>query len=186
MGAGGGPAATVVLKARDDSEGPALAGQLLIHPMLDDRNGTVPSHQIDGIGVWNRTSNFTGWNAAPGERRGTDAVSIHESPSRAIDPSGLSPAYIETGSTDLVRDESVAHASNLRTAGGCADLHVRAGGFRLYTLIAADSVVGAASLDARLSWVRRTVELQEGRPSSCRSPKHRPVTRGSRQRPGRS
>ncbi|MER6850660.1 alpha/beta hydrolase fold domain-containing protein [Streptomyces flaveolus] len=159
MSAGGGLAAAVALKARDDSEGPALAGQLLIYPMLDDRNDTVSSHQIDGIGVWDRTSNFTGWNAALGERRGTDAVSIYESPGRATDLSNLPPAYIETGSADLVRDESVAYASNLWAAGGSADLHVWAGGFHLYTLVAADSVIGAASLDARLSWVRRTLEL---------------------------
>ena len=43
--------------------------------MLDDRNDTVSAHQIDGVGVWDRSSNDTGWNALLGDRRGTDAVS---------------------------------------------------------------------------------------------------------------
>ncbi len=29
--------------------------------MLDDRNSTVSTKQIDGVGVWNRTLNLFGW-----------------------------------------------------------------------------------------------------------------------------
>ncbi|MFM9500314.1 alpha/beta hydrolase [Streptomyces galilaeus] len=157
--AGGGLAAAITLKARDDSDGPALAGQLLMYPMLDDRNETVSSHQIDGIGVWDRTSNFTGWNAVLGDRRGTDDVSIYEAPSRATDLSGLPPTYLEVGSAEVFRDEVVAYASSIWAAGGSADLHVWAGGFHLYELVAADTVIGTASREARTSWVRRTLGL---------------------------
>ncbi|MFD7481075.1 alpha/beta hydrolase [Streptomyces sp. NPDC059837] len=157
--AGGGLAAAVTLKARDDSNGPALAGQILMYPMLDDRNETVSSHQIDGIGVWDRTSNFTGWNAVLGDRRGTDDVTIYESPSRATDLSNLPPTYIEVGSAEVFRDESVAYASAIWAAGGSADLHIWAGGFHLYELVAADTVIGTASREARTSWVRRTLGL---------------------------
>nr|WP_127818051.1 alpha/beta hydrolase [Microbacterium sp. CPCC 204701] len=48
--AGGGLAAGTALLARD-RRGPALAGQALIYPMLDDRDATVSTAQIDGIGV---------------------------------------------------------------------------------------------------------------------------------------
>ncbi|MEU1212581.1 alpha/beta hydrolase [Streptomyces sp. NPDC005791] len=156
--AGGGLAAAVTLKARDNN-GPALAGQVLMYPMLDDRNTTVSSHQIDGIGVWDRTSNFTGWNAVLGDRRGTDDVSVYESPSRATDLSHLPPTYIEVGSAEVFRDESVAYASAIWAAGGSADLHVWAGGFHLYELVAADTVIGTASREARTSWVRRNLGL---------------------------
>ncbi|WP_405467839.1 alpha/beta hydrolase [Streptomyces canus] len=158
MSAGAGLAAAVALKARDN-DGPDLAGQLLTYPMLDDRNDTVSSHQIDGIGVWDRTSNFTGWNAALGDRRGTADVSPYESPSRATDLSGLPPAYIEVGSVDLVRDESAAYASAIWAAGGSAELHVWAGGFHLYELVAADTAIAVASREARTNWVRRTLGL---------------------------
>ncbi len=53
--AGGGLAAGVALLARDRG-GPTLAGQVLICPMLDDRNETVSSYQIDGFGLWDRTT----------------------------------------------------------------------------------------------------------------------------------
>lgn len=36
------------------------AAQILATPMLDDRNETISSHQIDGIGVWDRGSNEVG------------------------------------------------------------------------------------------------------------------------------
>ena len=95
--AGGGLAAGVALLARDRG-GPALAGQVLIYPMLDDRNDTVSTRQIDGIGVWDRTSNVTGWSALLGDRRATDDVSIYAAPARATDLSGLPPAFIDCGS----------------------------------------------------------------------------------------
>ena len=58
--AGGGLAAGMALLARDRG-GPALAGQMLIYPMLDDRNDTPRRRQIEGVGVWDRISNDTGW-----------------------------------------------------------------------------------------------------------------------------
>jgi acetyl esterase/lipase len=45
--AGGGLAAGTTLLARDRN-GPALAAQVLICPMLDHRNDTDSSHQFDG------------------------------------------------------------------------------------------------------------------------------------------
>ena len=41
--------------------GRPLAGQLLLCPMLDDRNDSVSSWQMAGVGVWDRTANETGW-----------------------------------------------------------------------------------------------------------------------------
>ncbi|MGH9043956.1 MAG: alpha/beta hydrolase, partial [Acidimicrobiales bacterium] len=45
--AGGLLSASMALMARD-MNGPALLGQLLVTPMLDDRNVTVSTHQYDG------------------------------------------------------------------------------------------------------------------------------------------
>ena len=47
--AGAGLAAGVTLLARDRG-GPEIAAQLLVSPMLDDRNDTASAHQIDGVG----------------------------------------------------------------------------------------------------------------------------------------
>jgi len=154
--AGGGLAAALALKARDE-QGPALAGQILLYPVLDDRNHTVSNQQNDGIGLWDRTSNDTAWNAYLGERRGTGQVTVYEAPARATDLRGLPPAYVEVGSGEVFRDEAVAYATGIWTAGGSADLHVWAGGFHLFDLFAPDTTISRAARAARTSWVRRTL-----------------------------
>ena len=152
--AGGGLAAGVTLMARDKG-GPALAGQVLIYPMIDDRNETVSSHQIDGTGVWDRGSNDTGWDALLGDRRKTDAVSIYAAPSRATDLSGLPPAFIDVASAEVFRDEDVAYASAIWAAGGIAELHVWPGGFHGFELMAPQAAISIAARATRTAWVRR-------------------------------
>lgn len=152
--AGGGLAAGTALLARD-RRGPALIGQVLIYPMIDDRNDTVSSHQIDGEGVWDRTSNFTGWHALLGDRRGTDDVSIYAAPSRATDLSGLPPTVIDVGTAEVFRDEDVAYASRIWASGGVAELHVWPGGFHGFDLMAPQSVLAQAMTVTRTAWLAR-------------------------------
>ncbi|MET1019405.1 MAG: alpha/beta hydrolase [Microterricola sp.] len=152
--AGGGLAAGVALLARD-RKGPALCGQLLMYPMIDDRDQTVSTVQIDGVGVWDRGSNVTGWDALLGERRGTDAVSIYAAPARASDLSGLPPAFIDCGSAEVFRDEDVAYASTIWASGGQAELHVWPGGFHAFEGFAPQAALSRAMVAARNDWVRR-------------------------------
>lgn len=155
--AGGGLSAGVTLLARD-RRGPQLRASLLIYPMLDDRNETVSSHQIQGIGVWDRTSNFTGWDALLGERRGTDDVSIYAAPGRAEDLSGLPPTFIDVGSAEVFRDEDVAYASRIWAAGGVAELHVWPGGFHGFDGFAPQAQLSMAMIDTRNRWLARMLE----------------------------
>ncbi len=60
---GGGLTASVALLTRD-RKGPQPVGQLLMSPMLDDRNDTFSAHQMAGVGVWDRTTDETGWTCA--------------------------------------------------------------------------------------------------------------------------
>ena len=152
--AGGGLAAGVALMARDRG-GPALAGQVLIYPMIDDRDASVSTRQIDGIGVWDRTSNLTGWNALLGDRRGTDDVSIYAAPARATDLSGLPPAFIDCGSCEVFRDEDVAYATQLWADGVQAELHVWPGGFHGFDVMAPHAAISKAMTEARTNWVAR-------------------------------
>jgi acetyl esterase/lipase len=152
--AGGGLAAGVALLARDRG-GPALLGQMLVSPMLDDRNDTVSAHQIDGVGVWDRSSNDTGWNALLGVRRGTDAVSVYAAPARAIDLAGLPPAFVECGSAEVFRDEDVAYASGLWAAGSQAELHVWPGAFHASDQLAPSARLSQEMTAARDAWMAR-------------------------------
>jgi acetyl esterase/lipase len=133
------------------------AAMLLMWPMLDDRNETTSAQQIDGVGIWDRTSNETGWTALLGDRRGTDDVSSYAAPARATDLSGLPPAYIEAGSAEVFRDETVAFASAIWEAGGSAELHIWAGGFHGFQTIVPTAAVSQRAIQARESWVRRVL-----------------------------
>ena len=152
--AGGGRAAGTALLARDRG-GPALTGQMLICPMLDDRDATVSTRQIDGIGVWDRTSNLTGWGALLGDRRGGDDVSVYAAPARATDLAGLPPAFIDCGSAEVFRDEDVAYATALWTSGVQAELHVWPGGFHGFDMMAPHAALSKAATEVRTSWVGR-------------------------------
>ncbi|MFT4232857.1 MAG: alpha/beta hydrolase [Leucobacter sp.] len=155
--AGGGLSAGTALLARDRGC-PALAGQGLVCPMLDDRNSTLSSLQHMEVGIWPGSFNETGWNALVGaEHRGTDRVSPYAAPARMQDLSGLPPAYIEVGSAEVFRDESVDYASRIWATGGTAELHVWAGGFHSYYDIAPEAAVSRATLDARRNWVARVL-----------------------------
>lgn len=152
--AGGGLAAGTTLLARD-RRGPNLIGQLLMYPMIDDRDATISTQQFDKKVTWTRGSNLTGWTALLGERRGTGNVSIYAAPARATDLSNLPPAYIDCGSCEVFRDEDVAYATSIWAAGGQAELHVWPGGFHAYELFAPQTSLAREMVAARSNWVNR-------------------------------
>ncbi|WP_167097180.1 alpha/beta hydrolase [Mycobacterium sp. DL592] len=124
--AGGGLAAGVSLLARDRS-GPALALQLLIYPMLDDRTTTPDPALPPEFLTWTYEDNVTGWGALLGTAAGGADVSAYCAPARAGDLAGLPPTYLDTGDLDIFRDEDIAYATRLSAAGVPAELHVHPG-----------------------------------------------------------
>lgn len=152
--AGGGLSAALTLLLRD-RKGPRPLGQLLMCPMLDDRNETVSSHQMAGLGVWDRTANETGWTALLGAERGGPDVSPYAAPARAENLSGLPPAFLDVGSAETFRDEVVAYATRLWQAGGVAELHVWPGGFHGFDGFAPQATLSQACQTAQVAWLRR-------------------------------
>ncbi|GGF37812.1 alpha/beta hydrolase fold domain-containing protein [Subtercola lobariae] len=156
--AGGGLAAGTALLARD-RQGPALHAQILMCPMLDDRDRTVSAEQIDGVGVWDRQANNFGWSSLLGDRRGGDDVSVYAAPARATDLSGLPQTYIDCGSAEVFRDEAVAYASGLWAAGINAELHVWAGGFHAFPVLVPNAAVSRAATAALASFTARILTV---------------------------
>ena len=152
--AGGGLSAALALLVRDRG-GPTLVGQLLMCPMLDDRNDTPSVHQMAGLGVWDRTANETGWTALLGELRGGPDAPAYAAPARAEDLSGLPPAFLDVGSAETFRDEVVAYASRIWQAGGVAELHVWPGGFHGFDGFAPQAALSQACRGAQLAWLKR-------------------------------
>jgi acetyl esterase/lipase len=153
--AGGGLAAAVTLMSRD-RYGPAIRAQLLMSPMLDDRNDSASARQMRGSGIWDSSSNETGWNALLGDDvRGGPDVSPYAAPARATDLAGLPPAFIDVGSAETFRDEDVAYASRIWQRGGRAELHVWPGGFHGFDVVAPHAAISQDAVAARRAWLRR-------------------------------
>jgi hypothetical protein len=66
--AGGGLSAALALTVRDKGD-PRLLGQLLMAPMLDDRNDSASAMQMDAVEFWNRSHNGFGWHSLLGGAR---------------------------------------------------------------------------------------------------------------------
>ncbi|MBK1789210.1 alpha/beta hydrolase [Prauserella sp. ASG 168] len=156
VSAGGGLAAATALLARDRG-GPTLAAQVLLCPMLDDRNDSVSARQMTGLGIWDSAANEQGWSALLGDQRGTAEVSPYAAPARAEDLSGLPPTFLDVGSAETFRDEVVDYATRLWQAGGQAELHVWPGAFHGFDLLAPDAAISAAARAARVPWLRRVL-----------------------------
>jgi len=136
--AGGGLAAGLALLARDREEY-AVAYQMLIYPMIDDRNATASSH-LDTL-VWTRAANLLGWRAYLGNAAGTDGVDAYAAPARADDLDGLPPAFIGVGTLDVFRDENIEYAQRLLAAGVPTELHVYPGATHGFEAMCPDAAV---------------------------------------------
>lgn len=153
--AGGGLAAAVSLMARDRG-GPAIAGQLLLCPMLDNTNTSVSSLQYDGIGTWTRDAALLAWDCLLGSELAYSLdAPAYASPSRATDLSALPPAFVEVGAAEMFRDENIDYASRIWASGGSAELHVWSGGCHGFDMYAPEAEISRAALASRDSWLRR-------------------------------
>ncbi len=137
---GGGLAAGLALLARDRRE-VKIAFQLLIYPMIDDRNVTPASYAITDPRMWNRESNRLGWKAYLGRDGGGAEVSPYAAAARATDLTNLPPAYIPVGALDLFVDENIEYAQRLIQAGVPTELHVYPGAYHGFDLFAPSAKV---------------------------------------------
>jgi acetyl esterase/lipase len=132
--AGGGLAAGLALLARDRAE-VKISFQLLIYPMLDDRNTKNSGKQRDAL-FWDLSNNYTGWKAYLGCEPGSEKIECYASPARAEKLAGLPPAYITVGDLDLFALEDIDYAARLISAGVSCELHVYPGAPHAFDMMA--------------------------------------------------
>ncbi len=150
--AGGGLAAGVCLLARDRG-GPAVAQQLLIQPMLDDRTSVVDPQLLPFL-TWTYDDNATGWRALLGDSLGKHDVAPYAAPARAADLSGLPATYIDVGELDIFRAEDVTFARRLAAAGIPTELHVHPGCPHAFEVLAPDAEVSQRAIADRVRRLR--------------------------------
>ena len=149
--AGGGLAAALALLARDRGD-IALAFQLLVYPMLDDRSSTTAENP--NYRLWNTRSNRFGWTAYLGDADPRVAV-----PARRDDLSGLPPAWIGVGTNDLFHDEDLAYAERLTAAGVPCQVEVVAGAFHGFDLLVPKAQVSRTFFDSQCDSLRAALAL---------------------------
>ncbi|WP_137723338.1 alpha/beta hydrolase [Prescottella subtropica] len=118
--AGGNLTAAICLRSRDE-QGPAVAAQVLICPVL--------GHPRDGHASYDDFATGYGMTADSMdfffEQYVADPAQLEDPyllPSRADDLSGLPPALVMTAEFDVLRDEGEEFAHRLQDAGGTARL----------------------------------------------------------------
>jgi len=124
--AGGGIAAGVSIMARDRQLSPPLAKQVLIYPMLDDRN-CFPIPGLEELAFWKADDNLTGWTALLGDEVGKDSVSPYAAPIRVESVEGLPPIYIDVGELDIYKQENVEYIRRFMKANISAEFHLYPG-----------------------------------------------------------
>ncbi|MGB5723799.1 MAG: alpha/beta hydrolase fold domain-containing protein [Parasphingorhabdus sp.] len=120
--AGGGLAASAALLNRD-RDGPEIAFQLLIYPMIDDKHDTPSGHMDIPPSSWTRETSLHAWSLYAEE----GGASAYAAAARATDLAGLPPAYIMCGDLDLFLDEDIIYANRLRSSGVPVELAIYPG-----------------------------------------------------------
>jgi acetyl esterase/lipase len=146
--AGGGLAAAVTILARE-RQGPSIARQILLMPMLDDRN-LDPDPNLVPYALWSWDDNRTGWEALLSKAAGGRDVPANAAPARVADPSGLPPAYIDVGQLDIFRDESLTYALRLSQAGVPVEFHLHPGMPHVFPGIAYESALARRVMNDRV------------------------------------
>lgn len=113
--AGGNLAAVTALRLRD-TNGPELAGQIMIYPATDYYEpGTRSYHELGDDYILTRKDMVWFWQqyiTDPG-----DASNPYAAPLKASSFAGLPPAMILVSGYDLLLDEGLAYAGKLKKAG---------------------------------------------------------------------
>lgn len=112
---GGGLAAAVAHRARDDAEGPQPFAQVLAYPSVD-ATGTAASHRLFAENAY-PDRRLKRWYLAHHLRHPDDALHPDASPLRSPRFDGLAAAVVAIAGFDPMRDEGEQYAANLREAG---------------------------------------------------------------------
>jgi len=160
--AGGGLTAALTLLARDRG-GPEIAFQMPLCPMIDDRNITSSSYEINKENfpkLWNREQNRLAWSMYLGDIT-SDEVPSYAAPTRARDLTGLPPAYIFVGELDLFRDETIEYVNRLAQADIPVEFHLYPGCFHGFEKIFYDTEISRQARNEYINALARALNCRK-------------------------
>jgi len=154
--AGGGLTAALTLYARDKDE-VAIAFQMPLYPMLDDRMETE-SARNNNAPVWNTKSNFNAWKLYLGDLFGSSDVPVYAAPARAVDYSNLPPTVTFVGELEPFRDETMHYVQHLREAGVPVEFDLYQGCYHAFDQVCPRAKVSKEAINFLLNSFKYAVE----------------------------
>ena len=154
--AGGNLCVAVSLMARDKN-GPAIAFQLPLYPMLDYQNNLPSNLNSTSPLVWNYAKNAEAWSMY---LRNAELIDGYASPTYAQNYEGLPPTYTFIGTVDVFRDEVISFVQRLTIANVPVEFHLYNGcthGFELE-----DITIGHHAKQVLLNMTKQYLERYDG------------------------
>lgn len=148
--AGGALAAAVCQMARDRGTDAPLF-QLLVYPVTDRRMETESCRLFTHTPMWNSRLSEKMWE---GYVPNTDAPDVaYASPMEATRFDALPPAYVETAEFDCLRDEGIAYAKALQSAGVDVTLNETRGTMHGFDIVK-NAPTSKEAVAARIAFMR--------------------------------
>jgi len=118
-----------VLTVQKYPKGPKFRKQILIYPMLDDRNITPDPDPDFRPQLWSHRDNARSWLAFLGDQASNEDIPPTSSPGRMTleQARGLPSTYLDIGDKDIFRDECIEYCAKTAKAGVEIELHVLPG-----------------------------------------------------------
>lgn len=151
--AGGGMAAALALRLRDEMPTVTLRFQLLHQPMLDRRSDTGSMREFVSTPFFDADSARFAWRVYSGDDDVPDATYL--SPAEATDLGGLPPALVACSEIDPLRDEAIDYARRLLDAGVPTELHVYPGTAHGFDSVAPGSTAAQSAIEEQSAALAR-------------------------------
>jgi acetyl esterase/lipase len=151
--AGGGLILGVCLMARDRGS-MTFKYMMPIYPMIDDRNETASTHDVTEVGIWDRSGNIEAWELYLGGK----PADGYAAPTRAVDVSGLPPAFIDVGEMDAFRDEDAAFALRLAQSGVPCEFRIYPGAYHASEVFAPEAALSQRIWSGRIDALKRFIK----------------------------
>ncbi|MCJ0929965.1 alpha/beta hydrolase [Virgibacillus halodenitrificans] len=152
VSAGGGLVAALSLLARDRN-GPKIAFQMPLYPMIDNRLATSSSQEISDLRIWNGIFTQKAWKHYLGDLP-MESIDMYAVPSLAENYRNLPSTYTCVGDLDPFKDETLEYVQKLSEAGVPVEFHLYPGCFHGFESMVPEAAISKKAESEYVSALR--------------------------------